>query len=86
LFSNLLAVFTFYCAPTSIGLIIYGLIVFFNADVRRAFEMAAQGATTLEILNAFDRGRRRNMVDHDEPWRPQEDDRRTEDDDRFRPA
>jgi hypothetical protein len=86
LFSNLLAVFSLICSPTSLGLIIYGLMVLMSADVKRAFSMAAQGATTLEILNAFEPGRRRNRDDRDEPWRSQEYDRRSDDENRFRPG
>jgi hypothetical protein len=44
-----------YCCLTSIGLLIYGLIVYFNADVARAFEMGEQGRSADEIKAAFDR-------------------------------
>jgi hypothetical protein len=43
LFSALAGSLTCYCAPTSIALAIYGLIVYFNSDVARAFELAGQG-------------------------------------------
>jgi hypothetical protein len=43
LFSNLLPMFTCYCLPTSLGLMIYGLIVFFQTDVAYVFERVAAG-------------------------------------------
>jgi lysylphosphatidylglycerol synthetase-like protein (DUF2156 family) len=48
-----LSIISCYCAPTAIGLLIYGLIVFLNEDVRRAFELGKQGATSEEILKSF---------------------------------
>jgi hypothetical protein len=50
---GLAAVFTCYCAPTAIGLFIYGLIVYLNDDVKRAFEMGEQGLTPDQIKAAF---------------------------------
>lgn len=45
LFSNVVPVFTCYCLPTSIALMIYGLIVLFHSDVAYAFaEVAARDA------------------------------------------
>jgi hypothetical protein len=44
-----LAMFTCYCAPTAIGLMIYGLIIYLNQDVSRAFEMGEQGASQDQI-------------------------------------
>ena len=44
LFSNLVPMFTCYCLPTSLGLMIYGLIVLFQADVAFAFAEVAAGA------------------------------------------
>lgn len=43
LFSNLVPMFTCYCIPTSLGLMIYGLIVFFQSDVADAFARVADG-------------------------------------------
>jgi hypothetical protein len=65
LFFNLVPVFTVYCAPTSLGVMIYGLIVFFNADVARAFRMAAEGVPPEEIRARFSGYRRRDW-DEDE--------------------
>jgi RsiW-degrading membrane proteinase PrsW (M82 family) len=45
--------FTCYCAPTSLALMVYGLIVYLNADVGRAFEMAKGGASADQIRAAF---------------------------------
>jgi hypothetical protein len=66
LFSNLLCLFTVYCAPTSLGLMIYGLIVYFNRDVARAFELAADGVPPEEIRRRFDRGRDRYRDDYED--------------------
>ncbi len=41
------------CMPTAIGLLIYGLIVLLNPPVKRAFEMAANGATSADIRAHF---------------------------------
>src|SRR5262245_46506253 len=38
-------VFTCYCAPTAIGLLVFGLIIHLDAAVTAAFEMANQGKT-----------------------------------------
>lgn len=35
---GVITLFTFYCLPTSIGLLIYGLIIFLNPEVKRAFD------------------------------------------------
>ena len=43
LISSVASMFTGYCAPTAIALLIYGLIIYLNDDVRRAFEMGEQG-------------------------------------------
>src|SRR5579859_2851510 len=53
LFSNIIPLFTCYCAPTSLGVMIYGLIVMFNADVARAYQMADEGKSPQEIQQAF---------------------------------
>jgi hypothetical protein len=53
LFSNLIAMMTCYCAPTAIGMMVYGLIVLFQPDVARAFEMVARGATPEEAVRRF---------------------------------
>jgi hypothetical protein len=66
LFFNAAPVFTFYCAPTSLGVMIYGLIVFFNGDVARAFQMAADGVPAEEIRQRFSGYRRRDRWDEEE--------------------
>jgi hypothetical protein len=47
-------VFTCYCAPTAIGLLVYGLIVHLDPAVVAAFQMAAEGKAVSQILAAFD--------------------------------
>jgi hypothetical protein len=69
LFCNLLTLMTCYCMPTSVGMMVYGLIVFFNGDVTRAFAMAARGVSPQEILSSS-----RPRRNYEEP----------EDDDEFR--
>lgn len=51
--SSLVTVFTCYCAPTALGLLIYGLIVYLNADVSRAFAMGDQGMSADQIKASF---------------------------------
>jgi hypothetical protein len=51
--AGVLSVFTCYCAPSAIGLLIYGLIIYLNDDVRRAFEQGEQGATPDQIKASF---------------------------------
>ena len=53
--AGLLAIFGCYCAPTAIGLFIYGLIVLLNPPVKQAFAMGEQGRTPDEIRNHFAR-------------------------------
>ena len=54
LFINVVPVFTCYCLPTSVGLMIYGLIVLFHSGVAYAFaEVAARAA--LERLKSYRR-------------------------------
>ena len=40
---------TGFCSIFSIGMLIYGLIIYLNRDVRRAYEMAEQGMTPDQI-------------------------------------
>jgi hypothetical protein len=42
-----------YCAPTGLGVMIYGLIVYCNGDVGRAFAMARKGKSPQEIRDYF---------------------------------
>lgn len=47
-----LASATIYCAPTAIAMGIYGLIVYFNSDVSRAFQLVKQGHTPRQVKDA----------------------------------
>jgi hypothetical protein len=47
-------VFTCYCAPTAIGMLVYGLIIHLDPAVVAAFKMVAQGKTASQVLAAFD--------------------------------
>lgn len=49
---GLLSVFAGCCAITSIGVAVYGLVVFFDAAVIDAFERRSQGASVEETLGA----------------------------------
>jgi hypothetical protein len=53
LFSNIPIVLTFYCSMFAIGMAVYGLVVMFNSDVARAFEMADQGVPPEDIEKEF---------------------------------
>jgi hypothetical protein len=53
LFLNIIPMFTFYCAPTSLAVMIYGLIVFFNGEVAQAFRLAGEGVPAEEIRRGF---------------------------------
>lgn len=53
LFSNVGALITFYCAPTAIGMMVYGLIVLFNRDVVDAFEFVRRGGSPDEAVRRF---------------------------------
>jgi hypothetical protein len=50
LFMNAIVLLTCYCAPTAIAMMVYGLIVLFNADVARAFDMVSRGATPEDAM------------------------------------
>ena len=50
---GLLASLTCYCAPTSMGLAIWGLIVFMNPAVVKAFKMAESGMKQREIEDQY---------------------------------
>lgn len=52
LFCNVIPVFTCYCLPTSVGLMIYGLIVLSRSEVGFAFAKVAARAS-LERLNSY---------------------------------
>jgi hypothetical protein len=57
LFLGVVPFFTCYCAPTSLGLMIYGLIVYFSHDSAHAFEWRKQGKTPEEIWHRLTRPR-----------------------------
>ena len=40
---------TMYCSVFSVGMLIYGLIIYFDRNVKRAYEMAEQGMTPDQI-------------------------------------
>ena len=50
---GLTTILTVYCAPTSIGLAVYGLIIFFNPAVVRAFQLRKAGMGKEEMLAQF---------------------------------
>jgi hypothetical protein len=50
---GMVTVFTCYCAPTSIALAVYGLIVYLNADVAQAFELGESGQSKEDLLQRF---------------------------------
>ena len=47
------SMFTCYCAPTAVALLVYGLMLYLNNAVRSAFQMAEQGYSVEQILAAF---------------------------------
>jgi hypothetical protein len=50
---GLSTILTFYCAPTSIGLAVYGLIIYFNPAVGKAFQLRKSGMGKQEMLAQF---------------------------------
>jgi hypothetical protein len=46
-----LATGTCYCAPTAIGLLIYGLVIGLHETTKRAYELAAKGHSYDEIMH-----------------------------------
>jgi hypothetical protein len=59
LFSGLLTIAScaIYCFPTSLALMIYGLIVYFDSDTARAFLIAEDRVPVDEVLHRVDRER-----------------------------
>ena len=94
LFSNIPGLVVIHCWYFTVGMAIYGLIVYFDRNVVRAFEMAAEGVPPEEILETFStrrRFRRRRQDDDDydrqdeRPLRSVEDSREDPDENnRFR--
>jgi hypothetical protein len=50
---GLLSIGTCYCSVTSVGLAVYGLIVYFNHNVARAFDMADRGLLPAKIKRLY---------------------------------
>jgi hypothetical protein len=57
MFSGLLTVFTCYCFPTALALLIYGLIVYLDPQTVYAFQLGAQGQTPDQIKACLERFR-----------------------------
>jgi hypothetical protein len=76
LFFNILPIFTCYCSPTSLGLMIYGLIVMFQTDVAHAFTLGDSGYSADEVrqrmLGAQSYRRERDQERRDD-WESPED-------------
>ncbi|HYT91160.1 MAG TPA: hypothetical protein VEL76_20775 [Gemmataceae bacterium] len=68
LFVGGLSMLTCYCAPTSLGLMIYGLIVYFNEETAWAFRLGEQGMSTEEVKKRLEE-RRRAVREIDQPDR-----------------
>ncbi len=62
--SGILAFPVCYCAPTGLGLMIYGLIVYLQGEVGQAFAMAGQGQTPQQIREYFSRRAARRVLGH----------------------
>ena len=60
LFAGLISTFTCYCGPTSIGLCIYGLIIYFNPAVVHVYKLMREGMSLDEILAQFEPPSRQN--------------------------
>jgi hypothetical protein len=50
---GLVSLLTCYCAPTGLGILIYGLIVLLHPAVKAAFAMGEKGLTSDQILTSF---------------------------------
>ncbi len=71
-FLGLASIGTLYCSLTSIGLTIYGLIVYFNSEVERAFALGEQGLSAGEIKARYYRDPDR-FREADGGWSREED-------------
>jgi MFS family permease len=65
LISGTVSVFTCYCAPTAIALLVYGLIVYLSDDVKHAFALGEEGKSADQVRAQFER-RVRQYDDFDE--------------------
>lgn len=52
-FLGLLSLFSFYCIITGLPLCIYGCLIYFNPEVKTAFQMRGEGQSVDEILAQF---------------------------------
>jgi hypothetical protein len=50
---GMVSLITCYCAPTAIGMLIFGLIVYLNPAVAAAFKMGQEGLSSDQIVAAF---------------------------------
>jgi hypothetical protein len=57
LIGGMVTLFTCYCAPFSLGVGIYGLIVMLDPAVRQAYRLSAEGVPAEEIKARFARAR-----------------------------
>ena len=55
LLSGLSSIYTWFCAPTALALLILGLIVYLQSDTREAFQQGEAGKSTDAILKMFPR-------------------------------
>jgi hypothetical protein len=88
LFTNVVVLFSCYCAMTAIAMMVYGLIVLFHADVARAFDLVADGATPEEVVGRLTPRYDDPRDDYDEVHRPRRDwerERRRQDEDDLGP-
>jgi hypothetical protein len=53
IFLGIASMFSCYCAPTSIAMLVYGLILMFSTPVKQAFAMAETGMPPDQILHEF---------------------------------
>jgi hypothetical protein len=70
LFLNILVFLLCNCALTAIAMMVYGLIVLFNSEVARAFEMVGSGASPDEVVGRFTRVYHDARDDYDEMSSP----------------
>ena len=69
---GLVSLFSCYCAPTGVAILIYGLIVMLNPAVKMAFEMGDRGMPASQILASFVPYRTQPMDPPNSSWPPQQ--------------
>jgi len=57
LIGGLVTALTCYCSPFSIGIGVYGMLVMFDAAVKQAYQLSAEGVSAEEIRARFARAR-----------------------------